>query len=150
MKKQPSKTTLLLLALALPAAATAEEAATKGINAFRACYDSALGAMPGAPVLKISVVVGPAQPEGKAVGKGTVTWGSVGPSFKPIDVEISGPWYFMCTMKSCAIRYDFSSPPGAPGLKGSLVAPNWGAPGTFQYEFKGGTGEVKQSAAVCN
>lgn len=151
MKKLSRGTVLSLLALSIPAiAVAAEDKASKGVNAFRACYDSAPGNKVGAPALKINVVVDSQPDGGKATGKGTVTWASVGPSFKPIDAQISGPWYFMCTMKSCSIRFDFASAPGARGLKGMLVMPNWGAPGTFQYEFEGGSGQVEQKAAVCN
>ncbi len=140
-----------LSALSSATSAAAEEMKeTKGVKAFRACYESSIPqGVVGAPVLNIKVVV-EEQPKHKASGKGTVTWASVGPSFKPIDVAIKGPWYFMCTMKSCSIRFDFASAPGARGLKGMLVVPNWGAPGTFKYEFAGGTGTVEQAAAVCN
>lgn len=131
-------------------AAGEEMKETKGVKAFRSCYESSIPTgMVGAPVLNIKVVV-EEQPGRKASGKGTVTWGSVGPAFKPIDVAIKGPWYFMCTMKSCSIRFDFTSAPGARGLKGMLVVPNWGAPGTFKYEFAGSSGTVEQAAAVCD
>lgn len=138
-----------LLALAVPAGVmAAEEAASKEVSAFKACYSSAKKTKPGAPVLKVDLVVESA-PDRKAAGKGMVTWGSVGPAFKPIDVPISGPWYFMCTMESCSLRLDFSSAPGARGLKGMLVVPNWGLPGRFEYEFDGGHGKVTQKAFVC-
>ncbi|AGA90865.1 protein of unknown function (DUF1842) [Thioflavicoccus mobilis 8321] len=144
---------MMALAVALSAssvAAPASDHAEKGVNAFRVCYASSVPkGMTGAPELTIKVVVDN-QPEKKATGKGMVSWGSVGPSFEPIDVEIEGPWYFMCTMESCAIRFDFSSAPGAKGLEGMLVAPNWGSPGKFKYQFEGGSGEVEQDAAVCN
>lgn len=151
MNKFRCASVLLLLALpVLSIAASAAEEGKKGVNAFRACYQSAIPeGMTGAPVLNIKIVVD-SQPEHKASGKGMVTWASVGPNFKPIDVAIKGPWYFMCTMTSCSIRFDFASAPGAKGLKGMLVVPNWGAPGTFKYEFQGGSGMVEQTAAVCN
>lgn len=150
MNKLRYRSIALLLALPVSGIAATATEETKGVKAFRACYESAIPTgMVGAPVLNIKMVVD-AQPEQKASGKGTVTWGSVGPSFKPIDVPVQGPWYFMCTMKSCSIRLDFSSAPGARGLKGMLVVPNWGAPGTFKYEFEGGSGVVEQKAAVCN
>jgi hypothetical protein len=128
-------------------AATEEAKETKGVKAFRACYESSIPqGMVGAPTQKIEVVVDE-QPKRKATGKAKVTWGSVGPSFKPIECKISGPWYFMCTMTSCSIRYDYTC---AKGVKGMLVAPNWGAPGKFVYTFPGGSGTVEQDAAVCN
>jgi hypothetical protein len=122
----------------------------KGVNAFRACFGTATtGHIVGAPSLTLQLVVD-SMPKKTATGSGKVSWGSVGPAFKPIDVEVSGPWYFMCTMTDCNIRYDFQSPPGAPGLKGSLVMDNWGSPGKATYEFQGGPGPVTQPMAVCN
>ncbi|MEG3617176.1 DUF1842 domain-containing protein [Magnetovibrio sp. PR-2] len=144
------------LALALVIGATGSAALADGhggktgVNAFRACYGTATnGHVVGAPSLNLQMVVDN-MPDKKAMGTGTVTWASVGPNFKPIKTEVKGPWYFMCTMKSCSVRWDFKSAPGAPGLEGSLVAPNWGAPGTARYEFKGGPGTVVQPMAVCN
>lgn len=149
MNKHSCAALLSLFALSVPAAVlAADEAPAKEVNAFKACYSTAK-AKPGAPVLKLDVVVDSA-PERKAVGMGTVNWGSLGPAFKPIKAQISGPWYFMCTMKSCSLRFDFSSAPGARGLKGMLVVPNWGVPGVLKYEFEGSHGEVEQKAAVCN
>ncbi len=123
--------------------------ATKGVNAFRACY----GTVPekgvvGAPMLTIKVVV--SEDKKMAEGTATVKWSSPGPAFKEIESPIKGPWYFMCTMKSCKIRFDFSSAMGAKEVKGMLISDNWGSPGTFEYEFAGGSGVVKQNAGVCN
>ncbi|MBK1710164.1 MULTISPECIES: DUF1842 domain-containing protein [Marichromatium] len=116
----------------------------KGVNAFRACYGSDIPpGMTGAPELTIEVVVD-SQPEHKAMGTGKVTWGSV-QGFAPIETEISGPWYYMCTMDACSIRFDFSGE----GLDGMLVATNWGSPGTFKYSFNDGD-PVEQKAMVCN
>jgi hypothetical protein len=151
MKNLSLKAVASLLILVAPAyALAADEVATKGVNAFKACYGSANATKSaGAPTIQIDVVVDSA-PEQKATGKATVNWGSVGPSFKPIEAPISGPWYSMCTMKSCSIRFDFTSAPGAREVKGMLVIPNWGAPGIFKYEFDGKKGEVEQKATVCN
>jgi hypothetical protein len=142
-----------LLVSALSALSGASNAATEemkeanGVKAFRACYESSIppGTV-GAPTQKIEIVVDE-RPKHKAAGTATVNWGSVGPSFKPISCKIHGPWYFMCTMKSCSIRYDYTC---AKGVKGMLVVQNWGAPGKFVYTFPGGPGTVEQDAAVCN
>ena len=150
MNKISSGITALLVVLsATSIAAVASEEAKKGVHAFKACYESSIPkGMTGAPVLNIKIVVD-SKPEEKASGMGTVTWASVGPAFKPIESPIEGPWYYMCTMTSCSIRFDFSNAPGAKSLKGMLVAPNWGSPGTFKYEFEGGPGVVEQDAVVC-
>ncbi|MBP0017031.1 MAG: hypothetical protein J7647_05660 [Cyanobacteria bacterium SBLK] len=132
----------LLLCFFNPATAHASDS-------FRACYGSDIPmGLVGAPELTIHVQV--SESEEMAKGYGTVTWASVGPSFEPIDSPIEGPWFWMCTMDDCNFRFDFSSVPGARGLRGMLVAPDWGSPGTFIYEFEGGPGPVKQPAAVCN
>jgi hypothetical protein len=142
---------IFLATAGMPAAA--DEALQPGMDAFdafNACYKSVSPPKKiGEPVLTIDVVV-TVKPKQEASGTGKVEWPSVGPAFTPIDAPISGPWYWMCTNTSCAFRFDFSSAPGAPGLKGMLVAPNWGEPGTFVYEFEGGPGEVKQDAVPCD
>lgn len=122
----------------------AESHDLQGVNVFRACFETANSGMVGAPTLNLKLLVA-SMPDKKAVGSGVVTWGSV-KDFKTINTTVEGPWYYMCTMKSCSIRYDFSGD----GLQGMLVTDNWGSPGTFIYHFKGGPGEVKQKAAVCN
>ncbi|MBK1700672.1 DUF1842 domain-containing protein [Thiococcus pfennigii] len=144
-------TAALAAAFLMASGATlASDPAGDGVESFRACYATSVPAgMTGAPELTIDLVVA-VQPEKTANGTGTVTWGAVGPAFDPIEVEIEGPWYYMCTMDSCAMRLDFASAPGAKGLHGMLVAPNWGSPGKFKYEFEGGTGEVEQDAVVCD
>ncbi len=142
---------ILLLSANVATAASSEqsEEATKGVNAFRACYETSLEkGIVGAPILNIKVVV--SEDTKTAEGTATVKWASVGPAFKEINSPIKGPWYFMCTMTSCKIRFDFSSAPGARGVKGMLVTDNWGAPGLFKYEFEGGPDGVEQKAAVCN
>lgn len=142
---------LLIFTTSWAISASSEESgkATKGVTAFRACYETALEkGVVGAPTLNIKVVV--SEDSKMAEGMGTIKWASPGPAFKGFESPIKGPWYFMCTMKSCKIRFDFSSAPGAKGIKGMLVTDNWGAPGTFEYEFAGGSGVVKQKAAVCN
>jgi hypothetical protein len=151
-----TKTFVAISALAIGLAAVsapslAADESKPGFDAFRACYTSDIPAgMTGAPVLTLRDVVVVVQPEQTAKGTGTVEWGSVGPGFKPIKSQISGPWDWMCTMKSCSFGFKFSSAPGAQGLKGTLVAPNWGHPGTFIYEFEGGQGPVEQKAKPCN
>jgi hypothetical protein len=116
----------------------------EGVNVFRACFETSKSDMVGAPKLNLKLLVAN-MPSKKAVGSATVTWGSVR-DFKTINTTIDGPWYYMCTMDSCSLRYDFSGD----GLQGILVSESWGAPGTFIYHFKGGPGEVKQKASVCN
>lgn len=142
---------ILILASGIATMALSEESgqSTKGVNAFRACYETSIAkGVVGAPILNIKVVV--SEDNKTAEGTATVKWGSVGPAFKDFESPIRGPWYFMCTTKSCKIRFDFESAPGAKGVKGMLVSDNWGSPGTFEYEFAGGAGVVKQDAAVCN
>lgn len=102
----------------------------------------------GAPTLKIKIVV--SEDPQIAEGVGTIKWPSLGPAFKDFESPIKGPWYFMCTMKSCLGRFDFSSAPRAKAIKGILVLDKWGAPGTFEYTFEGSPRLIKQQAAVCN
>lgn len=142
-------TASVILLLSISYASANSGKATKGIHAFRACYATAPDKQRiGAPTLEIHVVVN--EKHKMAEGTATVKWASTGPAFKSFKSPIKGPWYFMCTMKSCKIRFDFSSAPGAKGVKGMLVSDNWGSPGSFEYEFKGGPGTVRQKAAVCN
>jgi hypothetical protein len=113
------------------------------------CYESVSEkSVVGAPTLNIKIVV--SEDPKIAEGVGTIKWPSLGPAFKDFESPIKGPWYFMCTMKSCRIRFDFSSAPGAKAIKGILVLDDWGAPGTFEYKFAGSPGVIKQQAAVCN
>jgi hypothetical protein len=127
---------------------TSADEPKQGVEAFMACYTSDIpDGMVGAPVQTINVLVD-VKPEHQARGAAKVEWASV-PGFKPITARISGPWYWMCTMQSCSFRFDYTSAPGAKGIKGMLVAPNWGQPGTFIYEFEG-HGQVEQKAKVCN
>lgn len=149
MKTFAPMAALTVCLAAASASALAVDETTKGFGAFKACYTTDPDGKVGAPVLTLDEVV-ISEPEQKAVGTGTVTWPSVGPSFQPIKSPISGPWYWMCTNKSCAFRLDFASAPGARGLKGSLVAPNWGHPGTFSYELDGGSEQVNQKAKPCD
>lgn len=135
-------TSFAILALATEAMAGSNE--LTGVNVFRACFETAKSGMVGAPTLNLKLLVAD-MPAKKAIGSATVNWGSI-KDFKPINTTVEGPWYYMCTMKSCTIRYDFAGD----GLQGMLVTDSWGAPGTFIYHFKGGRGEVKQKAAVCN
>jgi hypothetical protein len=140
---------LSTLGTAVASSQEGAEQATKGINAFKVCYGTELEkGVVGAPELTIKAVV--TENPKMAEGTGAIKWASPGPAFKDFESPVKGPWYFMCTMKSCKIRFDFSSPPGAKGIKGMLVIDNWGSPGTFEYEFAGSPGVVKQKAAVCN
>ncbi len=146
-----SASLVFLLSSSIATTAASEESAQakKGVDAFRACYETVLDkGVVGAPTLNIKVVV--SEDPKMAEGTGSIKWASPGPAFKDFESPIKGPWYFMCTMSSCKIRFDFSSAPGAKGIKGMLVSDNWGSPGVFEYEFAGGSGVVKQKAAVCN
>ncbi|MCU7924355.1 MAG: DUF1842 domain-containing protein [Candidatus Thiodiazotropha sp. (ex Dulcina madagascariensis)] len=133
-----------LTMLATSSAAMADSHELKDVGVFRACFETEPSKIVGAPTLNLKLLVS-SMPTKNAFGSGKVSWGSV-KDFKGINTTVEGPWYYMCTMDSCAIRFDFKGQ----GLQGMLVTDGWGSPGTFIYHFKGGPGEVKQKAAVCN